>query len=318
MSHPRRSLLVLVCALVLPVVVAFAAGTALAADVVVLKGGVRIDLKEPWVQQGNTILLTRTDGTLLSVPAGEIDTKATAAARAKKPAAASTSPVAAPPSVPVDAVRSGKGEKARVKVTDADVGHVETAAGPSAVDRGAKADNRAGAARIEVGDYNQQKAGENLVITGTLHNNGTTPALNTRLTVSAIDETGSSFATASATVANGTVEGGRAVTFSASLPVGDRTPSQLRFVPQWQSPPPPAPPAAAGPNGSAAAGAPGAAPAAAAPPSSKPPAPATTPYGQGLLYAAPAPSAPSQPPADGKTGYIPGASSPDNQPKTPQ
>jgi len=312
MSHPRRSLLVLA------LVLASAAGTVSAADVVVLKGGVRIDLKEPWVQQGNTILLTRTDGTLLSVPAGEIDTKATAAARAKKPAAASTSAVAAPPTAPADAVRSGKGEKARVKLTDADVGHVETATGPSAVDRGAKVDNRAGVARIEVGDYNQQKAGENLVVTGTLHNNGTTPALNTRLTVSAIDETGNSFATASATVANGTVEGGRGVTFSASLPVGERTPSQLRFVPQWQTPPPPAPPAAAGSNGAAAAAAPGAGPAAAAPASAKPPAPATTPYGQGLLYAAPAPSAPSQPPADGKTGYIPGASSPDNQPKTPQ
>ena len=311
MSHPRRSVLVLT------LLVASAAGTALAADVVVLKGGVRIDLKEPWVQQGNTILLTRTDGTLLSVPAGEIDTKATAAARAKKPAAASASAVAAPPSLPADAVRSGKGEKARVKVTDADVGHVETAGAAGPVDRGAKVDNRAGAGRIEVGTYEQQKSGDNLVITGTLHNNGTTPAMNTRMTVSAIDETGNSFATANATVANGTVEGGRAVTFTASLPVGERNPSQIRFVPQWQSPPPPAPAPAAGAGASnGAAGAPAAAGPGSAP--AKPPAPVTTPYGQGLLYAAPAPPAPSQPPADGKTGYIPGASSPDNQPKTPQ
>jgi hypothetical protein len=311
MSQSRRSVLALA------LVLASAAGTALAADVVVLKGGVRIDLKEPWVQQGNTILLTRTDGTLLSVPASEIDTKATAAARARKPAPSAASAVAAPPSVPVDAVRSGKGEKARIKVTDADVGHVETAGTTGAVDRGAKADNRASAPRIEVGNYEQQKAGDNLVITGTLQNNGTTPALNTRMTVSAIDETGNSFATANATVANGTVEGGRGVTFTASLPVGERNASQIRFVPQWQSPPPPAPAAAPGattPNGAAAA------PAAAgpAPAPAKPPAPVTTPYGQGLLYAAPAPSAPSQPPADGKTGYIPGASSPDNQPKTPQ
>ncbi|HEY6148232.1 MAG TPA: FxLYD domain-containing protein [Thermoanaerobaculia bacterium] len=286
-----------------------------AAEVVVLKGGVRIELKEPWVQQGNTVILTRTDGTLLSVPASEIDTKATAAARVRKPAPAPAPVVVAPPSTPADAVRSGRGEKARVRVTDADVGHVETAAA-APVDRGAKVDNRAGAARIEVADYNQQKSGENLIITGTLHNNGTTPALNTRLTVSAIDETGNSFSTASATVANGTVEGGRGVNFSASLPVGERTPSQIRFVPQWQTPPPPAPPAAPAANGAAApAAAPGnGAPAAPA----KAPAPVTTPYGQGLLYAAPAPPAPNQPPADGKSGYIPGASSPDNQPKPPQ
>ena len=66
-------------------------------------------------------------------------------------------------------------------------------------DRGAKVDNRAGAARIDVADYNQQKDGDNLIITGSLHNNGTTPALNTRLTVSAVDETGNSFATVSST-----------------------------------------------------------------------------------------------------------------------
>ncbi len=289
-----------------------AAGPVFAADVVVLKGGVRIDLKEPWVQQGSTVILTRSDGTLLSVPATEIDTKATAAARARRPAPAPAPLVVAPPSAPADAVRSGKGEKARVKVTDADVGHVETSTA-APVDRGAKVDTRAGAARIDVADYNQQKAGENLIITGSLHNNGTTPALNTRLTVSAVDETGNSFATATATVANGTVEGGRGVAFSASLPVGDRTPSQIRFVPQWQTPPPPAPPAAAGAN------APAAAPAAGNPSTpAKPPAAATVPYGQGLLYAAPAPSAPNQPPADGNSGYIPGATSPDNQPKPPR
>ena len=47
------------------------------------------------------------------------------------------------------------------------------------------------------------------------------------------------------------------------------------------------------------------------------PTPVRTPYGQGTLYAAPVASAPSKPPADGKTGYIPGATSPDNQPKPP-
>jgi pyruvate dehydrogenase E2 component (dihydrolipoyllysine-residue acetyltransferase) len=292
-----------------------AAGHLLAADVVVLKGGVRIDLKEPWTQQGNTVILTRADGTLLSVPASEIDTKATAAARARKAVPVAAPAVVLPPSTPAEAVRSGKGEKARVKVTDADVGHVEAAAGAAPVDRGAKVDNRAGAARIEVADYNQQKAGDNLVITGTLHNNGTSAALNTRLTVSAVDDTGVSFATASATVANGTVEGGRGVTFSASLPVGERTPSQIRFVPQWQTPPPPAPPAP--PAGAGAAPNPAASPAG-APAPARAPAPVTTPYGQGLLYAAPAPPAPNQPPADGKSGYIPGATSPDNQPKPPQ
>ena len=41
-------------------------------------------------------------------------------------------------------------------------------------------------------------------------------------------------------------------------------------------------------------------------------------YGRGTLYAAPVANAPSEAPADGKTGYIPGAASPDNQPKPPE
>ena len=41
------------------------AAAAPAGDVVVLKGGERIELQSPPRQQGNNILLTRADGTLL-------------------------------------------------------------------------------------------------------------------------------------------------------------------------------------------------------------------------------------------------------------
>ena len=56
-----------------------AAGLTLA-DVVVLKGGTVVTLKQAWVRRGNTAYLTRADGTLLSVPVTEIDREATAAA----------------------------------------------------------------------------------------------------------------------------------------------------------------------------------------------------------------------------------------------
>ena len=56
------------------------AGGAAAGEVVVLLGGVVIELKQPWVLRGRSALLTRKDGTLLSVPVSEIDLKATAAA----------------------------------------------------------------------------------------------------------------------------------------------------------------------------------------------------------------------------------------------
>jgi len=63
----------------LPMLLAAGAAAA-AADVVVLKGGARIELKQPPVRRGNNVLLTRKDGTLLSVPYADIDSAATAAA----------------------------------------------------------------------------------------------------------------------------------------------------------------------------------------------------------------------------------------------
>ena len=64
------------------VLTAAACGLAVAAlgDVVVLKGGTVVPLKQPIVRKGNTAYLTRADGTLLSVPVSEIDRAATAAA----------------------------------------------------------------------------------------------------------------------------------------------------------------------------------------------------------------------------------------------
>ena len=93
---------------------------------------------------------------------------------------------------------------------------------------------------------------------------------------------------------------------TASLNIGEKTVASLQFAPQWTQPkPPPAPTPRPGTAAAASA-------AAAAVPTPRP-----TPFGQGTLYAAPVANAPSQAPADGKTGYIPGATSPDNQPKPP-
>lgn len=296
--------------LILAVFLSGFAALSLAADVVVLRGGSRIELKSPLVAQGNNALLTRSDGTLLSVPLTEVDWKATNAARASGPIVARPA-LLLPPSAPADAVRTGKHEKARIRVTDADVAHAEAVAAPGEKEKGVE--TRAGAGRVEIGDYTQQKSGTSLMVAGSLRNPGTTAVTNTRLTVSAIDEAGNAVSTGNATLATGTIEGGSTVAFTATLPIGDRTVNQVRFSPMWQTPPPPPPAAAADATGTGAPGAPTSGAAA-----SRPPAPARTPPGQGLLYAAPAPSSPSVAPADGKTGYIPGAASPENQPKPPQ
>jgi hypothetical protein len=272
---------------------------ALAGEVVVLKGGTIVELKQPWVRRGNTAYLTRADGTLLSVPVSEIDREATAAARQAAPP---PPPQVAPPaSSPAEAVRAVKdGPKARVRITDADVSHpmeLEPAPGEEKKDLGN--------ARVEVADYTQDKSGSTLVVKGTLRNPGQGPAEGVRLDVTAIDEKGQPIDAAIATLSKGTVESGQTVDFGTSLEVGDRVVASLRFAPQWR----PAKPAGAPTPRPAAAGAPGAAAAA--------PTPVRTPFGRGTLYAAPPPSAGSQAPADGKTGYIPGPANPDQQPKPP-
>jgi hypothetical protein len=293
------------------------------ADVVVLKGGVVINLKKPPVLRGETVLLTRTDGTLLSVPASEIDRDATTAARAAAtPAPAPTPPPAA---TLAGAARATKEvPKARVKITDADVSHREiaqaSASEPGEAEK--QADSSAGAGRVEVADYTQSKSGDALIVRGTLRNPGATPAINVRMSVTALDPKGQTIASGEAGISNGTIEPSGSVAFSVTIPVGARPAASFRFAPRWISPSPapavsPAPDQATSREGATASSSSSAAPTA-PPRAGTPPPPAPTPYGRGSLYAPPAPNAPIEAPKDGKTGYLPGPSHPSNQPKPPK
>jgi hypothetical protein len=288
-------------------------------DVVVLKGGVVINLKKPPAVRGDAVLLTRMDGTLLSVPASEIDREATAAARAAG-APAAPAPTAAPPATLAGAARAGKEvPKARVRITDADVSHVEAtepAAGtePGEAEKGAE--TSAGSGRVEVSDYTQEKSGDALVVRGALRNPGGTPAKTVRMTVTALDSKGQTIASTEAGISSGSIEPSKTVAFSVTIPIGTRSVASLRFEPRWISQALPV--AAAKPDEAAAREGTPSGPSPAAPPrTTAPPPPAPTPYGRGSLYAPPAPNAPSEPSKDGKTGYLPGPSHPSNQPKPP-
>lgn len=298
----------------------------LAGDAVVLRGGARIQIRGPIRRDGNTVFFTRSDGTLFSVPASEVDFKATSALKVA-PAAKTGPAIAAPLETPAQAARATReGPKARVRLTDADVGHQldmsqassekkEESGGPSS-------------AHIEVADYSQEKSGGRLVVRGTLRNVGNTSAQSVRMVVTAVDEKGEPIGTGDGSLATGSINPGNNVAFSASVPVGDKVVASLRFQPQWIATPPAAP---AGSGGAATAASqpasgsmPGSSSGASASgspsaprPAAAPPAPTPLPYGQGVLYAAPPPSAPSEAPPDG-AGYIPGAASPENQPKPPK
>jgi hypothetical protein len=285
------------------------------AEVVVLKGGTVITLQHPPVRRGNNVLLTRTDGTLVSVPASEIDRAATAALSAAPPPPPPASAVPARPATLAEAARAARDvPKARVRITDANVSHGESSAEPAAGEPAEAAkEATSGAGRIDVADYTQEKSGDAMVVRGTLRNPGTSSAVNVRMTVTAMDGKGQAITSGEAGISSASIEPGKTAAFSVTIPVGGRIVGSIRFSPRWASTPP-APAAedpARAPVSSAAPGA------ATAPRSNEPPPPPPTPYGRGTLYAFPPASAPSVPPADGKTGYIPGASSPSNQPKPP-
>jgi hypothetical protein len=282
-----------------------AAALCLAGEVVVLKGGTVVPLKQPVVRRGSTAYLTRADGTLLSVPVSEIDRDATAAANQAKAPAASQPTSAA--SNPADAARTARdGQKARVRITDADVSHPLDLSSGSAEEKDKK-DQTAGGPRVEVADYTREKNGGALLVKGTLRNPGQGSAENVRMAVTAVDEKGQPIDGSNATLSKGTVDSGTTVEFSASLNVGEKTVASLHFEPQWTTPKPPPTPAPG--RAGAAAGQ--------AADANRPPAPAPTPYGRGSLYAAPVASASTEHPSDSHTGYLPGVSSPDNQPKPP-
>lgn len=291
----------------------FAALSAFGADVVVLRGGGRIELQKPWVRQGNQAILTRADGTLLSVPVSEIDLKATAAAKAARAAAKPVSSAAgaleAPQESPAQAARATarEGRKARVKITDADVAHVEESAEGEKKEPAAPAEG----GRLEVADFTQEKTGGNLIVRGSIRNAGATPATSARMTVTALDQKGEKIASGEAALSKGIVEPGATISFSATIAVGEKLSASLRFAPQWIAAAPASPAAVAatsptpGPSSQAPAR------------EAAPPQPTPTPYGMGTLFAPPAASAPTTPPDDNHRGYIPEFTK-EGQPKVPQ
>jgi len=107
-----------------------------ASEIVVLKGGKTLTLSKPYVVRGSQALMTLKDGTLISVATSDIDTAATTAARRARPASVQ----ATGPLSPAEAAKAQKAHpKARVKIGDADVGHVldNGEAQPSAADEAA-------------------------------------------------------------------------------------------------------------------------------------------------------------------------------------
>ena len=140
----------------------------LAADQVVLKDGRTLETKKPPEIRGRQAVLLLADGTLVSIPASEIDTGKTAAAAAKAAEAAklpASAPVVARPPSLVDAANATReGKKASVVLTDQDVAAGELDAG------GDK--KAAGDGRVIVSNVSAKKGASGTTVTGSVQNVG--------------------------------------------------------------------------------------------------------------------------------------------------
>lgn len=166
-----------------------------AADWLLMLDGSRLETRGPWEVRGAQVVFTLPNGTLAAVRAAAVDfegsAQITAEARAPKPA-----PTPPPP------------RKAAVRLTDADIRHVEPPApapvgeAPAVAAAAAPAAASTGGADLEVMTWNAEYDADaaHTVLTGTVRNNGDTLVYNLKVVVTTLDSDGKELAKTDARV----------------------------------------------------------------------------------------------------------------------
>ena len=279
-----------------------ASGAAFSA-VVVLKDGTILNTTKPHVVKNGQAIMTLTDGTLVSVPARQVDAQRTRDANMAPPPA--PAPVAAaPPQTPAEAARSKAARKATVVLSDEDVLHPigGTAAAGGAEGEG---EGKNGEGRVEVGSVSTSKEGGKSILSGSLQNVGGGEVSGVTLTIEAIGNENTTLASSFGRVAKDTLGAGEKTTFTAEF--SDAGIVNYRFLPRWQVKIA-VKPAAPGTDAGQAPGATDAnpAPEATAPPSAPPPpARAESKPPSRPDYAPPQANAPIGRATDPNRGYLP-------------
>jgi hypothetical protein len=199
-----------------------------AADVI-LKDGQTIATKKPYVVKGKMAILTRTDGSLVSIPVEDIDLGKTAAAAAVKPAAPKTEPApAAPkkPMTPVEAAMAKGGKRATVVITDADVG-ASTAVGPD----GEKVEKGEGEVSIANASATKTKTGYS--INGSVINVGKADVRGVSVTIELVGQNSKTLQTVFGNVAKDSLAPGEKSVFTADV-TSEAEAKSFRYVPSWQ------------------------------------------------------------------------------------
>src|SRR5512140_252988 len=199
-----------------------------AADVI-LKDGQTIATKKPYVVKGKIAILTRTDGTLVSIPVEDIDLGKTAAAAAAKPAAPKTEATpAAPkkPMTPVEAAKAKGGKRATVVLTDADV-RTSTATGPD----GEKVEK--GDGEVSIANANAVRTKTGYSVSGSVINVGKADVRGVSVTIELVGENSKTMQTVFGNVAKDTLAPGEKSVFTAEV-ISEAEAKSFRYLPSWQ------------------------------------------------------------------------------------
>ncbi|HEX7580452.1 MAG TPA: FxLYD domain-containing protein [Thermoanaerobaculia bacterium] len=179
--------------------------------------------------KGKMAILTRTDGSLVSIPVEDIDLGKTAAAAAVKPAAPKTEPKpAAPkkPTTPAEAARAKGGKRATVVITDDDVG-TSTPVGPD----GEKVEK--GDGEVSIANANATRTTSGYSIKGSVINVGKADVRGVSVTIEAVGENSKAMQTVFGNVAKDNLAPGEKSAFTAEV-TSEAEAKSFRYVPSWQ------------------------------------------------------------------------------------
>ena len=217
----------LVHALVSCVIAAAAAGSALGADVV-LKDGQSIATAKPYAVKGKMAILTRTDGSLVSIPVADIDLEKTAAAAKVVPAApvAEAPPAPKKPATPAEAAKARPGKRASVVLTDADV------RSSTAAPDGEKAD-KPGGGEVTMGPTSETRTKTGYSISGSVVNSGKGDVSGVAVTIEAVGEENRTLQSTFGRLAKDKLAPGEKATFTAEVET-ETDAKRFRYVPSQQ------------------------------------------------------------------------------------
>ena len=202
--------------------------TVLAADVV-LKDGQSIPTVKPYAVKGKMALLTRTDGTLVSIPVEDIDLARTAAASRAVPAPAPREAAkdAPRPQTLAEAAKIKGPRKATVVFTDRDVseGAVQV--------EGDKAEKGEKEGEVSISGANATRTKTGYSIEGSVVNSGRGDARGVSVTIEMIGEEGKTVQTVYGSLAKDSLAPGEKSAFTATIPAETEARS-FKYVPSWQ------------------------------------------------------------------------------------